>query len=54
MPNDDFKKRVAEILSSIQGPDSIYPRNKQLIADYKCDKILDVLKNSTLSKISDD
>lgn len=49
MPTDDFEKRVSNTLSIIQESDSIHPRNKQLIADYKRDKILDGLKHSALS-----
>ncbi len=50
MPTADFEKRVADTFDNIQASDSIHPRNKQLIADYKRDKILDGLKHSTLSK----
>jgi hypothetical protein len=50
MPTDDFEKRVADTLLIIQESDSIHPRNKQLIADYKRDKLLDGLKHSTLSE----
>jgi len=50
MATDDFEKRVADTLLIIQESDSIHPRNKQLIADYKRDKLLDGLKHSTLSE----
>ena len=50
MPTDDFEKRVSNTLSIIQESDSIHPRNKQLIADYKRDKIIDGLKHSALSE----
>ncbi len=50
MPTEDFEKRVESIAHNIETSESIHPRNKELILDYKRDQVLNGLKNATLSK----
>ncbi|WP_416839113.1 tyrosine-type recombinase/integrase [Haloferax sp. DFSO52] len=50
MPTGDYEKWVRDTLRNIEASDSIHPRNKTLIVDYKRDKVLDGVKDSTLSK----
>ena len=50
MPTVDFTKRLEETTENIQESDSIHPRNKELIRDYKRDQVLNGLSEATLLK----
>ncbi|MBV0924528.1 tyrosine-type recombinase/integrase [Halomicroarcula limicola] len=50
MPTENYEKRLNETLENIQQSEVICTRNKELLQEYKRDKVLDGLSEATLLK----
>ncbi|MDL0136385.1 hypothetical protein PNP85_15210 [Halobacterium salinarum] len=48
MPTTDFKRQPENTVGNIEESDGIHERNKELIPEYKRDRVLDGLSEATL------